>query len=132
MDDARRWLRESLGSVHLTELDGGALHAQMLGQLHARALTQAEDGIAAHLRKTGDLRLLLDLREFDGWRGLSALVAHFKLVRENAPGADRIAVLGTRSWQEMAERVVGRLLPGKTEFFDDTQIDAAKAWLAQP
>ncbi len=128
-EDARRWLRESLGSVHLTEMDGGALHVQLMGQLDEESIRRAEDGIADHIRKTGGLKLMIDLREFDGWAGLSALAAHFNLVRENAPDADRIAILGRHAWQEMAERIFGRMLPGKTKFFDEDERATAEFWL---
>lgn len=130
LDEARRWLRESLGSVHLSELGGASLHVKLLGKLDPESIANAQEGLSAHIREQGGLRLLLDLREFDGWQGLSALGAHFGLVRQNAPQAARIAVLGDSAWQQMAQRVVARLLKAEVQYFDEDQFDAAKSWLA--
>ena len=38
-DAARRWLRESLGAVHIRDLDGQALHVQLLGGARTRVIS---------------------------------------------------------------------------------------------
>jgi hypothetical protein len=45
---------------------------------------------------------VLDLREFDGWAGLSALGDHLSLVREHYRVPERIAIVGDKAWQKMA------------------------------
>jgi hypothetical protein len=130
-DDARRWLRESLGAVHITDLGGRAIQVQLLGQLDPDAIRAAEGELDRHISERGGFRLLLDLREFDGWQGVSALGAHFHLVRTHAGDADRIAVVGDKTWQNMAQRMAGRILDVPTQFFEPAQMEAAKVWLAQ-
>ena len=126
---ARRWLRESLGSVYMKVLDGGALMVQLMGTLDPDVIARAEEGLDAHIRAADEFRLLLDLSEFDGWQGLGALGAHFKLVREHAPLAKRVAVLGDQSWQQIAQRLAGSFLYADTRFFDAGSRAEAEAWL---
>lgn len=128
-DEARRWLRESLGSVHLTDIGGAAIQVQLLGQLDPEAINAAEARLSEHIRDRGGFRLLLDLRNFDGWQGLSALGAHFNLVRTHADDADRIAVVGDKTWQHMGQRVVKKVLNVEARFFEPAQFDAARVWL---
>jgi len=128
-EDARRWLRESLGAVHIEDLGGPALKVRLLGKLDPEAIAQAEGDLDAKIRARDGFRLLLDLSEFDGWRGVSALSAHFSLVREHAPLAERVAVIGNRAWQKMAQRLAARFLNAEVRFFDEDDAGEAKDWL---
>jgi stage II sporulation SpoAA-like protein len=128
-DAARRWLRESLGAVHIRDLGGQALHVQLLGRPDAGDFDDAADDLDAFLRQRDGFRLLLDLREFDGWQGLSAISGHFTLVREHAGLAQRVAVVGEHGWQKLAQRVAGRFLNAESRFFPADEFEAAQAWL---
>ncbi|MEP2027788.1 MAG: STAS/SEC14 domain-containing protein [Paracoccaceae bacterium] len=130
-DEARRWLRESLGTVHLSELGGTAIQVRLLGKLDPEVLANASESLSAHIQEHGGFKLLLDLREFEGWQGLSALGAHLGLVRDHSDDAQRIAVVGKKSWQHMAQRVAGQVLRAETRFFDAEELDAAKAWVLE-
>lgn len=128
-EEARRWLRESLGSVHMKVLDGGALMVQLMGKLDPDVIASAEERLDAHIRAADEFRLLLDLTEFDGWQGLTALSAHFSLLRQHAPLAKRVAVLGDQSWQQVAQRLAGSFNYAETRFFDAAARAEAEAWL---
>ncbi|WP_425044165.1 STAS/SEC14 domain-containing protein [Primorskyibacter sp. S87] len=133
-ETARLWLRESLGAVHMLDLGGRGLQVRLMGQLDPEVIENAEADLDARIRERqadhGGFRLLLDLTEFDGWQGLSALASHFSLVRDHAGIPDRVAILGDKSWQHMAQRVAGRFLNAETRFFGGDELDQAKSWLA--
>ena len=129
-DEARRWLRQSLGSVHMRALDSGAIYVQLMGKLDPEVLARAEEGLDVHIRDSDDFRLMLDLSQFDGWQGLSALGAHFKLVREHAPLASKVAVLGDKTWQHMGQRVMSNFMNAETRFFEPSAHSDAESWLA--
>lgn len=129
VEAARRWLQESLGSIHISDLGGPALHIQLLGKLDPEIYSRAEDDLDARLCEHDSFRRLLDLREFDGWEGLSALEAHFSLVREHAPLVRRLAIIGKKPWQRMAERIARRFINAETKFFDAEDFDKGKGWL---
>lgn len=130
-DAARRWLRQSLGTVHMERLASGVLQVQMMGKLDPQALARAEEGLDAHIHTTGRFRLLLDLRQFEGWQGLSALGAHFKLIRDHAPLAEKVAVMGDKTWQHMAQRIASQFLNAETRFFDKAAHGQAETWLQE-
>lgn len=130
-DAARRWLRESLGAVHVRDLGGPSLHVQLLGRPDASDFAETAGDLDAHLRQRDGFRLLLDLREFDGWQGLSALVGHFTLARDHAGLAERVAIVGEHGWQKLGQRVAARFVNAETRYFPGDEFDAAKAWLTQ-
>ncbi len=128
-DDARRWLTESLGSIHQTDLGGGALHVQLLGQLDSAVYAAEREDLDAFLRANDRFRLLLDLREFDGWQGLDALGAHFRLVRDHHGLVERVAIVGDKAWQAMAQRIGRQFIDAPVHYFPADEFEGAKAWL---
>lgn len=130
LDEARRWLTESLGSIHVTALDNGVLHVQLMGKLDAEAYERAEDDLDAYVREHGAFKLLLDLREFDGWQGLAALGDHFKLVRDHHHIPTRVAIVGDEGWQKLAQKVLRRFISAESRYFDESRFHEAKQYLA--
>ncbi len=130
LEAARRWMRESLGSIHVTDLDGPCVQISLLGKLDPEEYKQAERDLDALLQGRSGFRLLIDLREFDGWQGLSALAAHFRLASRHIGQLDRAAIVGDKSWQHMAQRVASHVLGTRTQFFPSEEIENAKTWLA--
>jgi hypothetical protein len=132
VEDARRWLRESLGTIHIIDLGGPCLKVQLLGEVDPEAYARAEEDLDARLRERDGFRLLLDLTEFTGWQGLSALAAHFSLVRDHADLPDRVAIVGNKSWQKVAQRFGGRFLNAESRFFEAAEAGTALDWLKAP
>ena len=129
-ENARRWLRESLGTIHLIDLGGPCLQIKLMGQVDPEAYQRAQGDLDARLREKEGFRLLIDLTEFDGWQGLSALSAHFHLGRTHAPLLQRAAIVGDKAWQHMAQRIASQILSAETRFFPGEEIGDAKSWLA--
>jgi len=128
-EQARRWLRESLGAVHILDLGGPSLQVRLMGRPDAADFANAERDLDARLRERDGFRLLLDLREFDGWQGLGAIAGHFSLVREHAGLVQRAAVVGKHDWQKLGQRIAGRFLNAESQFFRGEEFEAAKTWL---
>jgi hypothetical protein len=125
----RRWLQESLGSIHIEEIGPAVLLVRLAGKLDTSAYSakraQLRDYVAAHQR----FRLLLDLRDFDGWQGLGALGDHLSLVREHHRAPSRVAVVGDKAWMKLAQTAVSSFIDAKTSYFDKDDFDGARAWL---
>ncbi|WP_370311406.1 STAS/SEC14 domain-containing protein [Sagittula sp.] len=128
-DDARRWLQESLGAMHQTDLGDGVLHVQLVGKLDPAVMEEEERDMDAFVRANPRFRLLLDLTEFDGWQGLAALNQHFRIARNHYDLIDKAAVVGKASWQKLAARGLGHLSGAKVKHFDPDNLDAAKTWI---
>lgn len=128
-EEARRWLVESLGAVHQTDLGEGVLHVQLLGKLDPEVMEEEERDMNAFMRANDRFRLLLDLREFDGWQGLGALGAHFRIVRNHYDLIDKAAVVGDASYQKLAARALSKLSGAEVEYFGPKELEKAKAWM---
>ena len=129
IDEARRWLRESLGAVHVRDLGGNALMVQLLGRPDAGDFEQASGNMDALLRDHDGFHLLLDLREFDGWQGLAALGDHLKLVRDHRHIPTRVAIVGDKDWQKLAQKVLRLFIDADTRYFAEDDFDDARAFL---
>lgn len=129
VDDAKRWLSESLGSIQLNG-EGDFITVRLLGKLEPSAYDGVSEEIDNLMSRFEHVRLMLDLREFDGWSGLAALGDHLSLVREHRRVPERIAVVGDKAWQNLAEKVMSRFVNARTQFFDADDFEGAKAWIS--
>jgi len=130
LDAARRWLRESLGTIQQEDLGGGTLHVRLRGKLDSAAYENDLEDLNRFMAAHDKVRLLIDLRDFDGWQGLGALRDHFELVRGHAPRVERAAVVGDAGWQEMAVGIGKRAFGLDARHFAAGEFDAARVWLA--
>ena len=129
LDDAKRWLSESLGSIHI-QREGDVVTARLFGKLDPSAYDGVNEEIDKVMSHAEHVRLVLDLREFDGWSGLSALGDHLSLVREHYRVPERIAIVGDKAWQKMAGKIMARFVNAQTKFFDSGDYDGAVAWVS--
>ena len=129
VDAAKRWLSESLGSIQL-DSEGNVVSVRLLGKLEPSAYDGVSEEIDNLMSQSEHVRLMLDLREFDGWSGLAALGDHLSLVREHRRVPERIAVVGDKAWQNLAEKVMSRFVNARTQFFDAGDFEGAKAWIS--
>jgi hypothetical protein len=83
-----------------------------------------EDAIAASDDNCVDV--LADLREFEGWEARAAW-DDFKLGIKHRKSWGRIALVGSKKWEQLAAKVAGWFIGGETKFFED--IDAALQWI---
>lgn len=130
-EDARRWLRESLGSIHIQELSPGVLHIGLMGKLDPEIYRNKDEDINSHLKDLDHFNLLLDLREFQGWEGLSSVSAHLSLIREHSAKLRKVSIVGNSSWQKMAERFGKRIGGVDSQFFDGDHFDDAVEWVKE-
>ncbi|MCO8121124.1 STAS/SEC14 domain-containing protein [Stieleria sp. TO1_6] len=129
VDEAKRWLEESLGSIHLDQA-GDVVTVKLLGKLEPSAYHGVNDEISNLMGRTNHLRLLLDLREFDGWTGLAALGDHLSIVREHYRAPEKVAVIGDKNWQKLARKVMSKFVNAETKYFEAAESAAAKTWVA--
>lgn len=131
LEDARRWLEESLGSVRVDELDDGMLEVKLLGKLEASAYEGVSEQLAEIVGRHGRIKLLLDLSEFDGWQGLGGLGSHLTLIRDHYQAPTQVAVVGDAAWQRLAERVVSRFIDAEAKYFESADRDDAERWITE-
>lgn len=129
-DQARRWLAEALGTIHLDQQDGLVTMA-LIGRLDPAVYRRLDDDLAHVFSQQQPLRLLLDLRQFDGWQGLGAMSQHLALLRHYAAVPSQVAVIADRRWQQGALRLLAHFPKAKTRWFAGDHVEEAQQWLGQ-
>jgi hypothetical protein len=128
-EQAERWLSESLGTIHV-DCQNDVVSVTLIGRLDPDAYHQIHDDLANVFAHQDPLRLLLDLRQFDGWLGLGALAQHLALLGEFRTQPQRVAVIAAHRWQLPAQRLLGRFVNARTRSFDTDHVEDAQQWLA--
>lgn len=127
-EQARRWLSESLGTIHVDH-QGDVVTVAMIGRLDPDAYARIDDDLANVFAHQQPLRLMLDLRQFDGWLGIGALCQHLGVMRDYRTVPERVAVIGAQRWQHAAQRLLARFVNARTRYFDSDHVDHAQQWL---
>jgi hypothetical protein len=114
----------------LPESPGKILGFKLSGKLHDedyKTFVPLIDSVAA---KEGKVRLLVQFHDFHGW-DLHALWDDVKFATTHCTKIERIAMVGEKTWQKWMSAVCKPFTMAKIRYFDASEIDAAKAWLAE-
>ncbi|MCA8982105.1 MAG: STAS/SEC14 domain-containing protein [Planctomycetes bacterium] len=130
LESARLFLREALGTVHLHFDDAhDRVTVQLIGKLEPSAYAGVEDDMDRWLSQRDRMRLLIDLREFDGWQGIGALHQHFGIVRDYRRIPERVAVVGDAAWQDLGARLMSQFLKAEVKYFPTAAFSDATRWV---
>ena len=103
---------------------------KMSGKLHDedyKTFVPLIDEVAA---KAGKVRLLAWFHDFEGW-DMHALWDDIKFATTHCTKIERIALVGEKKWEAWMAKVCKPFTLAKLRYFDVSEIDAAKAWLAE-
>ncbi len=128
-DEAGLWLREAFGTVHINPRDDGLLITKFIGKLEPDAYDNINEDMALFINKHGRIKVLIDLRDFDGWESLSAFESHFELVKSYHHAPKQVAVVGNARWQNLAERVFSKFVDADVQYFPALDIEKAERWI---
>ena len=76
--------------------------------------------------KSPDVKVLIDAREMEGWE-LQAAWDDFKLGLKHNNDFHKIAIVGSKKWQQMTAKIGNWFVSGEVKFFFD--IEDALQWL---
>lgn len=127
-DNARRWLSEALGTVHL-DRQGEVITISLIGQLDQEVYRHIDDDLAGLFSEVDHPRVLLDLRQFDGWLGLAALRQHLALIRDYQHRPQRLAVVTSQPWQGLAQRLIHPFSQVTMQSFTGANLLEAQEWV---
>jgi hypothetical protein len=115
----------------LPETSGKVLAFKMSGKLHDEDYKRFVPLVDAAIAKEGKVRLLAQFQDFHGW-DMHALWDDIKFATTHCAKIERIALVGDRKWEERMAKVCKPFTLAAIRYFDASQADAAKAWLAEP
>ena len=127
-ENARRWLSEALGTVHL-ERQGEVITISLIGLLDADVYARIDDDLANLFSQVERPRVLLDLRQFDGWLALGALRQHLALIRDYRNRPQKLAVVSHGPLQQIAQRLIQSFSRADSQTFSSSDLLAAQEWI---
>jgi hypothetical protein len=91
-------------------------------------IPQLDQAIAA----SGKINMLVVMGDFEGWAGLDAAKADFKLGTHQYRQVEKAAFVGDKKWQEWLVKIMDPFTRRTDErFFDLEQLDNAWQWIKE-
>jgi hypothetical protein len=116
--------------IALQHEDGDVYRLEVSGVLRRQDLERCQSALLEHVRRSGGVRLLFVLQNFQGWdagddwRDLTFYVKHGDAI-------ERIAIVGDERWRSESLMFAGAdLRKAPVEFFAAHDITGARAWLS--
>jgi SpoIIAA-like len=116
--------------IALQHEDGNLHRLEVSGVLRKGDLERCQAALLEHVRRSGGVRLLFVLQDFEGWdarddwRDLTFYVQHGDAI-------ERIAIVGDERWRSESLMFAGAdLRKAPVEFFAADDVTGARAWLS--
>ncbi len=114
----------------LTGLPAHTVGFTLSGKLHDEDYKQFVALVDAEISREGKVNVLAQFHDFHGWDA-RALWDDIKFSTAHCTKINRIALVGERQWEKWMAAVCKPFTMAKVRYFDASEIDAAKTWLAE-
>jgi hypothetical protein len=103
---------------------------KMSGKLHDDDYKKFTPMVDDAIAKSGKVRVLAQFHDFHGW-DMHALWDDIKFSTTHCTKIERIALVGEKTWEKWMAKVCKPFTMAKIRYFDVSEIEAAKTWLAE-
>jgi hypothetical protein len=103
---------------------------KMSGKLHDEDYKTFVPMVDSAIAKDGKVRILAQFHDFHGWDA-RALWDDIKFSTTHCTKIERIALVGEKAWEKGMAAVCKPFTMAKVRYFDSSEVEAAKAWLAE-
>jgi len=118
-------------SIQIEEIAlGRVLHVTVSGKLEEEDYERFVPEVERRIRQHGKLRLLVELVDFEGWEA-TALWEDLKFDWRHFSDFERLAIVGEKRWQEGMASFCKPFTTAEIEYFDSSEMDQAKRWIAE-
>jgi len=114
----------------LTGLPAHTVGFKMSGKLHDEDYKKFVPLVDAEIAKEGKVNVLAQFHDFHGWDA-KALWDGVKFSTTHCTKMKRIAIVGEESWERWMAKVCKTFTMAQIRYFDATESEAAKKWLAE-
>lgn len=114
------------------QIDGSAANHTVIratGKLSKDEIIQLKKDFEVFIKERGTLRVLLDATELEGWDSGSALWQEVIFDFKYLPKIDRLAMVGSKTWQKTLEAALKPFAHPTMRYFEDGQMQQAHDWL---
>jgi hypothetical protein len=112
----------------LTALPAHTLGFKLSGKLHDDDYKKFVPIVDAEIAKEGKVNVLAQFHDFHGW-DTKALWDDTKFSTTHCTKIKMIALVGEKAWEKWMAIVCKPFTMAKIQYFDATEIEAAKTWL---
>lgn len=110
----------------------GILHARPSGPLEAADFDRLAVLVDPYIEKKGELAgLMIETKDFPGWKNLAGMIRHFRFVRNHHRKIRRVALVTDARIGRIAERFARHFVAAKVKRFPAGHAGSAKTWLTQ-
>ena len=109
---------------------GNVLEVSASGKLTKEFYEQLVPAVDKQIQDFGKLRILFVMHDFHGWTA-GALWEDMKFDLKHWRDIERLAIVGESRWQEGMATFCKPFTTAKIKYFDHSQLDAARAWVAE-
>lgn len=103
---------------------------KLSGKLHDEDYKTFVPLVDQAIAEDGKVRVLAQFHDFHGWDA-AALWDDIKFSTTHCTKIERIALVGEKQWEKWMAVVCKPFTMAKIQYFADTELDAAWAWLAE-
>jgi hypothetical protein len=114
----------------LTGLPTHTLGFKMSGKLHDEDYKKFVPIVDTEIAKDGKVNVLAQFHDFHGWDA-KALWDDTKFSTTHCTKIKKIALVGEKAWEKWMATVCKPFTMAKIRYFDASEFDAAKNWLAE-
>ena len=112
--------------------DKGILHAKPSGPLEAADFDRLGVLADPYIEKKGQLAgLLIEAKDFPGWKNLAGMMKHFRFVRNHHRKIRKVALVTDARLGKIAEKFARHFVAAKVKRFPAGHVGEAKRWLAE-
>ena len=117
--------------IAINELSDGLVEVRLSGKLHEADYEEFVPGIEAIIERAGSVRFLMIMEDFHGW-DLGAVWEDTKFGMKHGSEIARIAMVGDKKWEEWMAKICKPFTGAKIQYFDVSELEAAREWIAAP
>ena len=103
---------------------------KLSGKLHDEDYKQFVPLVDDAIAKSGKVRILAQFHDFHGWDA-HALWDDIKFATTHCNKIERVAMVGDKQWEAWMAKVCKPFTMAKIKYFDASEIEAARAWVAE-
>jgi len=123
-------MEESCMIEMLTSLPAHTVGFKLSGKLHDEDYKKFVPLVDAEIAREGKVNVLAQFADSHGWDA-KALWDDIKFSTTHCTKFKKIAIVGDKTWEKWMAMVCKPFTRAKVRYFDATEVEAARTWLAE-
>lgn len=112
--------------------EAGLAIVQPEGTLSESDFDTVASVIDSYLEEHGELNgLIIYTKDFPGWDSFSAMLKHFKFVKDHQQKLSHVALVTDSAIGNLAEKIAGHFISAEVKHFPYSQVVDAKSWILE-